>query len=393
MHLHDLEGIASMKRKVLILGSTGSIGRATLEVIEHEKENLEVFGLACKNNTDLLNDQIQKFKPKYVCVYEESQKNRITFNKTKLLTGIEGMKEMIGMDFDIVVNALPGSIGLTPTIEALKCHKTIALANKESLVMAGRIITKLLKKSPEKLIPVDSEHSALHQLLKTIPRNELKTMIITASGGPFRNRRKADLRKIKPEEALNHPTWKMGQKITLDSATLMNKGLEVIEARWLFNVDPSNIKVLIHPESILHGIIELADNSLMAYMAHPDMKVPIAYALNSSQRLPLPVKRLNLEDVATLSFYPPDLDKFPSLKLAYDALASGDSALIVLNTANEVASEAFFTGRIRFTDIPSIVGKALEHHRQQPLVENMEELWYIHREAKTYAESLLKKRI
>jgi 1-deoxy-D-xylulose-5-phosphate reductoisomerase len=382
-----------MKRKVLILGSTGSIGRATLEVIEHEKEHLEVFGLVCKNNTDLLNEQIQKFKPKYVCIYDKSQKNRITFNKRKLLTGVEGMKELIGMDFDIVVNALPGSIGLTPTIEALKCQKTIALANKESLVMAGRIITNLLKKDPERLIPVDSEHSALYQLLKTTPRNELKTMIITASGGPFRNRRKDDLKKVKPEEALNHPTWKMGQKITLDSATLMNKGLEVIEARWLFNVDPSNIKVLIHPESILHGIIELADSSLMAYMACPDMKVPIAYALNSSRRLPLPVKRLSLEDMGTLSFYPPDLDKFPSLGLAYDALASGDSALIVLNTANEVASEAFFTGMIRFTDIPRIVGKTLEHHRQQPLVENMEELWYIHHEAKIYAESLLKKRL
>ena len=381
-----------MKKKVLILGSTGSIGKATLEVIEHEKENFDVFGLACKNNTDLLNNQIQKFKPKYVCIYKESQKNRVVFNKTKLLTGIEGMKEMISMDFDIVVNALPGSIGLTPTIEALKYQKTIALANKESLVMAGRIITKLLKKNPQKLIPVDSEHSALYQLLKTVPRNELKTLIITASGGPFRNRRKDDLKKVKPEEALNHPTWKMGQKITLDSATLMNKGLEVIEARWLFDVDPSNIKVLVHPESILHGIIELADSSLMAYMACPDMKVPIAYALNSSQRFPLPVKRLSLEDIGTLSFYPPDLDKFPSLRLAYDALASGDSALIVLNTANEVASEAFLSGIVRFTDIPRIVGKALEHHQQQPIIENLEELWYIHNEAKAYTESLLKKK-
>jgi 1-deoxy-D-xylulose-5-phosphate reductoisomerase len=390
VRLHDLEGIAKMKKKVLILGSTGSIGQATLEIIEHEKKHLEVFGLACKNNIDLLNEQIQKFKPKYVCVYEESQKNRVTFNKRRLLTGIEGVREMTGMDFDIVVNALPGSIGLTPTIEALKCQKTIALANKESLVMAGRIIANLLKKDQGKLIPVDSEHSALHQLLKTVPGNELKTMIITASGGPFRNRRKDDLKKVKPEEALNHPTWKMGKKITLDSATLMNKGLEVIEARWLFNVDPSNIKVLIHPESILHGIIELADSSLMAYMACPDMKVPIAYALNSSQRLPLPVKRLNLEEIGTLSFYPPDLDKFPALRLAYEALASGDSALIVLNTANEVASEAFIKGKIRFTDIPRIVNDAMEHHRQQSIIENINITWDIHNWAKTYAEDRLK---
>jgi 1-deoxy-D-xylulose-5-phosphate reductoisomerase len=217
-------------------------------------------------------------------------------------------------------------------------------------------------------------------------------VIITASGGPFRNRKKTDLTNIRPEETLKHPTWSMGKKITLDSATLMNKGLEVIEARWLFNIDHSNIKVLIHPESILHGIIELADHSLIAYMAQPDMKVPIAYALNSSKRLPIPVKKLNLEDIGSLSFHSPDLDRFPSLKLAYDALDSGDSALIVLNTANEVASEAFFTGKIGFTDIPCIVGDALEHHKRQSFVENMEELWEIHYEAKKYTESLLMKR-
>lgn len=381
-----------MRRKILILGSTGSIGRSTLDVIEHEKEDLEVFGLACRNNIELLNNQIGKFKPTYVCVHDESQKKKVNFDKTRLLTGIEGMAEMMGMDFDVVVNALPGSIGLTPTIEALKHKKTIALANKESLVMAGRIITKLLKTNKGKLIPVDSEHSALYQLLKTVSRVELKTMIITASGGPFRNRGKTDLKNIKPEETLKHPTWNMGKKITLDSATLMNKGLEVIEARWLFNIDPSNIKVLVHPESILHGIIELSDHSMMAYMAQPDMKVPIAYALNSTKRLPIPVKKLRLEDIGTLSFFPPDMDKFPSLKLAYDALDSGDSALIVLNTANEVVSEAFFEGKIGFTDIPRIVDNALEHHKRQPIVENMEELWHIHHAARIYTESLLKKK-
>lgn len=381
-----------MRRKILILGSTGSIGRSTLDVIEHEKEDLEVFGLACRNNIELLNNQIRKFKPTYVCVHDESQKKKVDFDKTRLLTGMEGMAEMMGMDFDVVVNALPGSIGLTPTIEALKHKKTIALANKESLVMAGRIITKLLKTNKGKLIPVDSEHSALYQLLKTVSKIELKTMIITASGGPFRNRGKTDLKNIRPEETLKHPTWNMGKKITLDSATLMNKGLEVIEARWLFNIDPSNIKVLVHPESILHGIIELSDHSMMAYMAQPDMKVPIAYALNSTKRLPIPVKKLRLEDIGTLSFFPPDMDKFPSLKLAYDALDSGDSALIVLNTANEVVSEAFFEGKIGFTDIPRIVDNALEHHKRQPIVENMEELWHIHHAAKIYTESLLKKK-
>jgi 1-deoxy-D-xylulose-5-phosphate reductoisomerase len=379
-----------MKKKIVILGSTGSIGQATLEIIAHEKDRLEVFGLACKGNVDLLNTQIQKFKPKYVCIDDESQKSRIVFDKTKLLTGIDGMKEMTGMEADIVVNALPGSIGLEPTIAALKHKKTIALANKESLIMAGRIITKLLKAAPKKLIPVDSEHSALHQLMQTIPKKELKTMIITASGGPFRNYAKDDLKKAKPEEALNHPIWKMGQKITLDSATLMNKGLEVIEARWLFDIEPSKIKVLIHPESILHGIVELADNSLMAYMSWPDMKIPIAYALNAFKRLPLPVKRLSLEDIGSLSFYPPDLERFPSLRLAYDALASGDSALIVLNTANEIASEAFIQGRLLFTDIPHIVEDALEHHTRQSEIENIDTVLELYDWTKTYTANKLR---
>jgi 1-deoxy-D-xylulose-5-phosphate reductoisomerase len=383
-------GLAGMKKKIVILGSTGSIGQATLEIIAHEQDRLEVFGLACKGRVDLLNTQIQKFNPKYVCVDGESQKNRITFDKTKLLTGIDGMKEMIGMESDIIVNALPGSIGLIPTIAALQYEKTIALANKESLVMAGRIITKFLKKNPQKLIPVDSEHSALYQLMQTIPGKELKTMIITASGGPFRNHTKDELKKAKPEEALNHPIWKMGQKITLDSATLMNKGLEVIEARWLFDIEPSKIKVLIHPESILHGIVELADNSLMAYMSWPDMKIPIAYALNAFERLPLPVNRLSLEDVGKLSFYPPDLDKFPSLRLAYDALASGDSALIVLNAANEVASEAFIQGRLLFTDIPNIVENALEHHTRQSEIGDIDTVLELYDWTKTYTVNKLR---
>lgn len=382
-----------MKKKILLLGSTGSIGRATLEVIEHERDSLEIFALACRGSIDLLNRQIQQFKPKYVCIHDTLQKDKINFDKTKIFIGITGMKELVAMDYDIVVNALPGSIGLEPTIEALKCRKTIALANKESLVMAGRIIRKLLKANAGRLIPVDSEHSALHQLLQAIPRKELKTMIITASGGPFRNHTMDDLKKVRPQEALNHPTWKMGQKITLDSATLMNKGLEVIEARWLFDIEPSRIKVLVHPESILHGIVELADNSLMAYMACPDMKIPIAYALNTSQRLPLPVKRVSLEEMTTLSFFAPDLDKFPSLRLAYNALASGDSALVVLNTANEVASEAFIEGKIGFTDIPRIVEDALEHHTIQPEIENIDTVLELYDWTKIYTANKLRNQL
>lgn len=361
-----------MKKKVLILGSTGSIGTAALEVIASDPGSFDVCGLACRNNVDLLNEQIARFKPAGVCVFDEYQKDRVAAGRARIYTGIEGMKEMIRSDVDTVVNALPGSIGLEPTIEAIRCKKTLALANKESLVMGGRIIRGLVAETGSTLIPVDSEHSAIYQLLEGLPMKELRSIIITASGGPFRKHTKKALEKVNLEEAMNHPTWKMGQKITLDSATLMNKGLEVIEARWLFDLEPSRIKVLIHPESILHGIVELADNSLLAYMASPDMKIPIAYALNEKKRLPLPFAPLDLEHVSKLTFYPPDRRRFPSVQLAYEALAAGDSALVVFNVSNEAAVQAFIDGKIKFTDIPGIVADAIEKHPAEPVVNDLE---------------------
>lgn len=361
-----------MKKKVLILGSTGSIGTAALEVIANDPGSFEVYGLACRNNVDLLNEQIARFKPAGICVFDEYQKDRVAAGRARIYTGIEGMKEMIRSDVDTVVNALPGSIGLEPTIEAIRCRKTLALANKESLVMGGRIIRGLVAETGSTLIPVDSEHSAIYQLLEGLPMKELRSIIITASGGPFRKHTKKALEKVNLEEAMNHPTWKMGQKITLDSATLMNKGLEVIEARWLFDLEPSRIKVLIHPESILHGIVELADNSLLAYMASPDMKIPIAYALNEKKRLPLPFAPLDLERVSKLTFYPPDRKRFPSVQLAYEALAAGDSALVVFNVSNEAAVQAFIDGKIKFTDIPGIVADAIEKHPAEPVVNDLE---------------------
>lgn len=361
-----------MKKKVLILGSTGSIGTAALEVIASNPGSFDVCGLACRNNVDLLNEQIARFKPAGVCVFDEYQKDRVAAGRAHIYTGIEGMKEMIRSDVDTVVNALPGSIGLEPTIEAIRCKKTLALANKESLVMGGRIIRGLVAETGSTLIPVDSEHSAIYQLLEGLPMKELRSIIITASGGPFRKHTKKALEKVNLEEAMNHPTWKMGQKITLDSATLMNKGLEVIEARWLFDLEPSRIKVLIHPESILHGIVELADNSLLAYMASPDMKIPIAYALNEKKRLPLPFAPLDLERVSKLTFYPPDRRRFPSVQLAYEALAAGDSALVVFNVSNEAAVQAFIDGKIKFTDIPGIVADAIEKHPAEPVVNDLE---------------------
>ncbi|HNT44005.1 MAG TPA: 1-deoxy-D-xylulose-5-phosphate reductoisomerase, partial [Syntrophorhabdaceae bacterium] len=242
-----------MKKKVLILGSTGSIGTATLDVIANDPGAFEVRGLACRNNIELLNRQIARFKPQAVCVYDQRQRSAVKAPGVRVHTGIEGMKEMIRSDVDTVVNALPGSIGLEPTIEALRCGKVLALANKESLVMAGRIIRRILSEKGSRLIPVDSEHSALYQLLKGVEGKEVRSLIITASGGPFRRHTKRALESVELSEAMNHPTWRMGQKITLDSATLMNKGLEIMEARWLFDLEPGKIKTLVHPESIVHG--------------------------------------------------------------------------------------------------------------------------------------------
>lgn len=380
-----------IKKKVLILGSTGSIGRATLDVIEAQKESFEVFGLACKGNTDLLNRQIKQFKPQCVCIYDESSKGSVSFPKKHLLVGMSGIKEMIGMDADIVMNAMPGSIGLEPTMEALLQGKILALANKESLVMAGGAVRKVLTKSKATLIPVDSEHSALFQLMKTIDRAEVATLIITASGGPFRNYKKGALRRVKPEEALTHPTWKMGAKITLDSATLMNKGLEVIEARWLFDIEPERIKVVIHPESIVHGMVELVDNSLMAYLAHPDMRIPISYALNEEKRCALPFGKLSLSDTLKLTFSPPDTERFPSLKLALDALTAGDGAVIALNASNEVASRAFIDGIIRFTDIPLLIEKTIENQSGEAIIDDVEKILAVHRWATEFTEENLRK--
>jgi 1-deoxy-D-xylulose-5-phosphate reductoisomerase len=375
-----------MKKKVIVLGSTGSIGTATLEVIENQQDRFEVLGLACRNNIGLLRKQIERFKPSYVCVYDDQLNNVVPSGNTKVLVGMEGIKEMIGMDGDIIVNALPGSIGLEPTIAALKANKCLALANKESLVMAGRIVQRLLKEGSGRLFPVDSEHSALYQLLSGIPPKELRALIITASGGPFRNYTKKALKKVKPEEAMKHPTWNMGSKITLDSATLMNKGLEVIEARWLFDIEADRIHVLVHPESIIHGIVEMVDNGFISYMSYPDMKIPISFALNEGKRCPLPFGNLPMEEAFTLSFHPPDLDKFPSLRLAYDALRSGDSALIVINCANEIAAQAFMDNRIGFIDIPAVIEEALIHHPLAPVIDTVDAVWDIHSWVKDYTE-------
>lgn len=381
-----------MKKKILILGSTGSIGRATLDVVREQSNSFEVLGLACKDNIQLLNAQIQEFKPAYVSVYDDQLISQVKFPKKHLLPGMQGIKDLVGMNADIVMNAMPGSIGLVPTIEALKNDKMLALANKESMVMAGRLVRKILQQRNGSLIPVDSEHSALYQIMKTSGQDDLKRLIITASGGPFRNYKKARLKVVKPQDALNHPTWKMGAKITLDSATLMNKGLEVIEARWLFDIDPARIEVLIHPESIIHGIIEYIDNSFIAYLAYPDMRIPISYALNGEKRRPLPFGILNTDEMLKLTFYPPDTDRFPSLKIALDALATGDSSVIAMNAANEVAARAFIDGKIKFTEIPVLIEKTLEQHYGSVMIEDLEMILEIHRWAEQFTEEKIRKK-
>lgn len=379
-----------MKKEIIVLGSTGSIGRATLEVIAEQSGKFEVTGLACKGSIDLLNQQIQRFNPRYVCVYDGPAKSQVRFDKKRVLTGINGIREMIAADGEIVVNALPGSTGLEPSIEALKSDKVLALANKESLVMAGRIVTRMVMENGAKLFPVDSEHSALFQLLRSSRRTDVENITITASGGPFRRHKKEALKSVSPEEALAHPTWEMGKKITLDSATLMNKGLEVIEAYWLFHIEPEKIRVVVHPESIIHGMVEFKDGAFLAYMAHPDMKIPISYAINQGRIKTLPFGKMRLEELSKLTFYPPDPDRFPSLRLAYEALSAGDSAQIALNASNEVVSDAFIGGKIRFTDIPRFIEKTLEEEPGITMIEDMETVLEVHQWAKRHTEDMLR---
>ena len=379
-----------MKKRVVILGSTGSIGRSTLEVVANQEDEFEVAGLACCENARLLSEQISRFKPRLACIWREDLADSVAFGGARRLTGREGMRALVASDADIVVNALPGSIGLEPTVEALKSRKVLGLANKESLVMAGRLISGLTRRDGAVLLPIDSEHSALYQLLQGVNRNEVAGLVITASGGPFRDYSQEELEKVTSEQALRHPTWQMGRKVTIDSATLMNKGLEVIEARWLFGMEAEKISVLVHPESIIHGIVHFIDGALSAYLAYPDMKIPIAFALNGGQRREIPFGRVDLADRARLTFYKPDTVRFPALRLAYEALAAGDGALITLNVANEVAASAFLDGRIGFTDIPRLVGEALARHPSVKEIEDLDTVWEIQGWAQAFMKALLR---
>ena len=350
-------------KNICILGSTGSIGKNSLEVISNFPDKFRVRYLTANTNTRLLEEQIARFRPKAVAVLNEQCADNLRLSSNgslKVFAGEEGLKEIASHnDVDIVINSLVGFAGLRPTIEAIKNGKTVALANKETLVVAGEIITKLVKKHRARLIPIDSEHSAILQCLAGEKPEDIARLILTASGGPFLHMDKKKFKSIKVKAALNHPNWKMGNKITIDSATLMNKGLEVIEAHWLFNLPPDKIDVLIHPQSIIHSMVEFVDGSVKAQLGVPDMKIPIQYALTYPKRAVSNFKRIDFVELQKMTFFKPDRKKFECLQLAYEALEKGGTAPAILNAANEVAVEFFLHNKISFDRIPKLISEAL----------------------------------
>jgi 1-deoxy-D-xylulose-5-phosphate reductoisomerase len=351
-------------KKVFILGSTGSIGVNCLNVISNLTEYCEVAGLTVNSSTELLLDQINKFNPRFVVVRDDQAARNISGKIPKgceLLVGEEGLiKAAKETDYDIFMGAMVGFAGLAPTIEAVKRGKRITLANKETLVVAGEIVTKLVLENSAEIIPVDSEHSAIYQCLVGENLNEVEKLILTASGGPFREKDKSFFENATVDEALNHPNWEMGSKITIDSATMMNKGLEVIEAHWLFGLPSDKIEVVIHPQSIIHSMVQFVDGSIKAQLGLPDMKLPIQYALTFPERVQNKFERTNLSSIGTVTFSEPDLNKFECLKLAFDALNEGGTAPCILNAANEVAVDKFLNKEIKFSHIPLLINKALD---------------------------------
>lgn len=351
-------------KKVFILGSTGSIGVNALNVISNLRDQFRVTALTVNSNISLLLEQIEKFRPEIVAVKDENAAKKISGKipgNCKLFVGEEGLIEAsTEADYDIFIGAMVGFAGLGPTIEAVKRGKRIALANKETLVVAGELVTDLCRENGAEIIPVDSEHSAIYQCLIGENLDEVEKLILTASGGPFLNKDKEFFEKATVDEALNHPNWKMGNKITIDSATMMNKGLEVIEARWLFGFPPEKIEVVIHPQSIIHSMVQFVDGSVKAQLGLPDMKLPIQYALTFPQRKQNNFLRTSLPSIGTLSFFEPDFDKFECLKLAFDAINTGGTAPCILNAANEVAVDKFLNKKIKFSHIPRLINKALD---------------------------------
>lgn len=354
-------------KKIAILGSTGSIGTQTLEVVR-ENGDLEVLGLAAGNNIKLLEEQIREFHPKLVAVWTEEKAKELRENvkdlSVKVLSGMDGLIEVATIaESEILVTAIVGMIGIRPTIEAIKAGKDIALANKETLVTAGHIIMPLAKANNVAILPVDSEHSAIFQSLQGNSRSALHKILLTASGGPFRGKQREELSNIQVEDALKHPNWEMGRKITIDSSTLVNKGLEVIEAKWLFDVDIDQVEVVVHPQSIIHSMVEYVDGAIIAELGTPDMKLPIQYALYYPERRFLPGERVDFAALSQLTFERPDMDTFTGLRLAMEAGKAGGSLPTVFNAANELAVSKFLNRKIKYLEIPEIIEICMRNHK------------------------------
>lgn len=360
-----------MTESMVILGSTGSIGTQTLDVAE--KYNMKVCALTAHSNVELMEQQVRQFKPLLAVMYDENAaidlKSRLADTDTKVLCGMEGLLEAATLDgADVVLNSLVGMVGLEPTLAACKAKKTIALANKETLVAGGELVMNTVKENGVSLLPVDSEHSAIFQCLQACPDNKfLKKLILTASGGPFFGRTTDELKGVTVEQALAHPNWSMGAKITVDSASMMNKGLEIIEARWLFDITADNIDVVVHRQSIIHSLIQFTDNSVLAQLSQPDMRIPIQYALTYPERVPSAVEELDLTDIGTFTFHKPDYETFRCLSACKKALEIGGTAPAIANGANEVANLLFREGKISFLKIGDLVSGALESVESKPL--------------------------
>lgn len=360
-------------KRISILGSTGSIGRNALDIVLRHKDLFKIVALTAGKNITLLEEQIKTFSPEVVAVADEEAAKELQRKlgsknpSLRMLSGNGGVAEAAGSNnSDFVLSAIVGAAGLIPTMSAIRSGKTIGLANKETLVMAGRIVTEEAKKHKVKILPVDSEHSAIFQCIEGRKKSDLRRIILTASGGPFAFRSIEELNDIEPEDALKHPSWRMGKKISIDSATLMNKGFEMIEAHYLFGLPPERIDILIHPQSIVHSIVEFSDRSCIAQLSMPDMKGPIAYALSYPERLKDVVKGLHLDKVESLIFKKPDNLCFPCLSYAYKAMELKGTMPSVLNAANEVAVEAFLKGKIKFAEIPDVIRKSMESHDVVP---------------------------
>lgn len=364
-------------KKIAILGSTGSIGTQTLEIVR-DNPDLQVVGLAAGANIDLLEKQVREFHPRLVSLQSEADckelKARLSGMKVQVIPGMEGLLAIAGMEeSEILVTAIVGMIGIRPTIAAINKKKDIALANKETLVTAGHIIMPLAERMGVSILPVDSEHSAIFQSMQGENRDRVSRLLITASGGPFRGKTRQDLEKVQLEDALKHPNWSMGHKITIDSATLVNKGLEVMEARWLFDVGLDRIQVVVHPQSIIHSMVEYVDGGIMAQLGTPDMKLPIQYALFYPDRRPMEGRRVDFYELGNITFEKPDMETFAGLKLAMRAATEGGSVPTVFNAANERAVSLFLNRKIRFLQIPEIIEMCMDVHkkRENPDVEEI----------------------